>query len=200
MSARSAACVVGTEVGEELFGRRDIVGEEVRIDGRRFTVVGVLEDLGDSVSGTQNNQVLIPFTTAQRLFRDTAITTLYASALSENEADVERAMDTLDRLLYKKLGDEDDYSVSSMTRLLETMNTVTTTMTMMLAGIAGHLAAGGRHRHHEHHAGVGLGAHPGDRHPQGHRRPARRHHDAVFDRGGGDLAGGGLMGLGWDTG
>jgi putative ABC transport system permease protein len=137
MASRGAVCVVGTEVGEELFGHTDVVGEEVLVDGRRFTVVGVLEDLGDSMGGTQNNVVLIPFTTAQRMLRDTSVKTFYASAQSKEKEDVNRAMDALDDYLYKKLGDEDDYVVSSMTKLLETMSTVTSTLTMMLAGIAG---------------------------------------------------------------
>ena len=137
MASRGAVCVVGTEVGEELFGRTDVLGEEVLVDGRRFSIVGVLKDLGDSMGGSQNNVVIIPFTTAQRMIRDTSIKTFYASAQSKEKEDVNRAMDTLDDYLYKKLGNEDDYVVSSMTKLLETMSTVTSTLTMMLAGIAG---------------------------------------------------------------
>ncbi len=36
-----------------------------------------------------------------------------------------------------------------------------------------------RHRHHEHHARLGHRAHAGDRNPQGGRRAAARHRDAV---------------------
>ena len=136
-SNRSAACVVGIDVGKELFGRENILGETVRIDGRQFTVVGVLEDLGSSVMGNQNNQIMIPFTTAQRMFRNTTINTFYANAISESEYDIDRAMDTIDTFLYKKTGDEDGYSVTSMSQLLDTMSTVTNTMTLLLAGIAG---------------------------------------------------------------
>ena len=45
-----------------------------------------------------------------------------------------------------------------------------------------HLAGGRRHRHHEHHAGVGDRADARDRHPQGGRRAQQRHPDAVPDR------------------
>ena len=47
------------------------------------------------------------------------------------------------------------------------------------------LAAGRRHRHHEHHAGDGDRADPRDRHPPGPGGEAARHHHAVPDRGGG---------------
>jgi hypothetical protein len=59
----------------------------------------------------------------------------------------------------------------------------------------GHLPAGGRHRHHEHHAGHRAGAHARDRHPPRHRRQAERHHPAVPHRGGPDLDRGGLIGI-----
>ncbi len=44
-------------------------------------------------------------------------------------------------------------------------------------------AARRRHRGHEHHARLGQGADARDRHPQGPRRPAERHPQAVPDRG-----------------
>ena len=44
------------------------------------------------------------------------------------------------------------------------------------------LAAGGRHRHHEHHAGQRPRAHARDRHPPRHRRQADRHRPAVPGR------------------
>ena len=52
-----------------------------------------------------------------------------------------------------------------------------------------HLAAGRRHRHHEHHARLGHRAHPRDRHPQGGRRAAGRHPAPVPDRGDPDQRG-----------
>ena len=47
------------------------------------------------------------------------------------------------------------------------------------------VAAGGRHRHHEHPAGVGRRAHARDRHPRGDRRLARADLAAVPGRGAG---------------
>ncbi len=47
----------------------------------------------------------------------------------------------------------------------------------------GHLAAGGRHRHHEHHAGQRDRAHARDRPAQSHRRQVVGHPQPVPDRG-----------------
>ncbi|CAA9260373.1 MAG: ABC-type antimicrobial peptide transport system, permease component, partial [uncultured Acetobacteraceae bacterium] len=54
----------------------------------------------------------------------------------------------------------------------------------------GGVAAGGRHRCHEHHAGERHGAHARDRAALGHRCAAARHLGAVPDRGGGAGAAG----------
>ena len=43
---RSEVAVLGSRVAETLFGFRDPVGQTVRINGRQFTVIGVLESQG----------------------------------------------------------------------------------------------------------------------------------------------------------
>ena len=60
----------------------------------------------------------------------------------------------------------------------------TQTMTSLLAGVAARVAAGRRHRHHEHHARVGDRAHAGDRAAHGDRRARVRRAAAVSGRGG----------------
>ncbi|MEZ4609313.1 MAG: hypothetical protein R2838_03485 [Caldilineaceae bacterium] len=57
-------------------------------------------------------------------------------------------------------------------RRAEMVSDVTSTLTVLLGSIGGHQPAGGRHRHHEHHARLGDGAHPGDRSAQGRRTTA----------------------------
>ena len=53
-----------------------------------------------------------------------------------------------------------------------------------------HRAAGRRHRHHEHHAGLGDRADARDRHPPRHRRQEAQHHDPVHHGSGRALRGG----------
>ena len=57
-------------------------------------------------------------------------------------------------------------------------------MAVLLGSVAGDFPAGRRHRHHEHHAGVGHRTHARDRHPHGRRRAQPRHHAAISRRGG----------------
>ncbi len=66
LSGRNSVVLLGTDVAEELFGRTaGLVGEKVRIEGQPFRVVGVLAEKGGSAMGSEDNQVLVPMTTAQ---------------------------------------------------------------------------------------------------------------------------------------
>ena len=59
----SEVAVLGSQVAETLYGFRDPVGQTLRISGRQFTVVGVLERQGGNALGIFDDQILIPITT-----------------------------------------------------------------------------------------------------------------------------------------
>ncbi|UCD58318.1 MAG: ABC transporter permease, partial [Candidatus Hydrogenedentota bacterium] len=65
-------CVLGANVKEKLFGPQPAAGEFIRLGGFRFRVVGELAEKGEQMSqidSPDDGQILIPFTTAQKLFR-----------------------------------------------------------------------------------------------------------------------------------
>ena len=64
VNSRATVAVLGSQVAEALFGFRDPVGQTVRINGRQFTVVGVLESKGGTAFGSQDSIALVPITTA----------------------------------------------------------------------------------------------------------------------------------------
>ncbi|HEX7557455.1 MAG TPA: ABC transporter permease, partial [Leptolinea sp.] len=68
---QASVAVMGVDVADKLFGRRDgIVGETFRIEGQPFRVIGVLTPKGGGSFGSQDDLVMIPFSTAQsRLLR-----------------------------------------------------------------------------------------------------------------------------------
>jgi putative ABC transport system permease protein len=134
---RSNVCVVGVEVADELFAQRDVIGETIRIDGRAYTIVGLFTEMGDSEGTSLDSMVFIPFTIAQRTFRNTTISTFYASAYSSDDTDIDRAVATLESFMLEKTGDTDYFRVTSQSQLLETASEVANTMSLLLAGIAG---------------------------------------------------------------
>ena len=70
LSLWSKVCVIGEEIWKDLFAGLDPIGRELKINDRRFTVVGIMESRGKGLDtdNSEDNQVFIPITTAQTHF------------------------------------------------------------------------------------------------------------------------------------
>lgn len=61
--------VLGYDVYENLFGNADPLGKQVRLYGRRFTVIGVLEKKGASLFGNgHDSNVFVPVNVVRRIY------------------------------------------------------------------------------------------------------------------------------------
>ncbi len=65
------ACVVGADILQNLFGGASAdraVGQDIRIAGRPYTIIGVLEPLGSIFGFSRDNVVYIPYSAYQKSF------------------------------------------------------------------------------------------------------------------------------------
>jgi putative ABC transport system permease protein len=139
---RASVVLLGTTVAENLFGRKSgLVGETVRIEGQPFRVIGVLEEKGGSAFSNQDDQVLIPLTTAQtRLIRRTArdrVDMLMVQAVSAQA--VPQASEEIAQILRTRHQTEiaaDDFTILTQQDFLDTARTITGVLTIFLGGIA----------------------------------------------------------------
>ena len=137
---RSFVAVIGSEAATEMYGTTHAVGETFSLNGYTITVVGVLAEVGSSASGSNDNQILIPFTLAQRLSNQTSISSFYVSAASSSQ--VEQAQTAVESYLEKAFASYNtnsfgtQYSVFNQTEMLSTLSETTNTLTLMLGGIA----------------------------------------------------------------
>lgn len=131
---RYKVAVIGTDIADTIFGTRDVIGKTIQINRNNFTVIGLLKSAGSSSSGSNDEKVIIPISTAERLFKTTRISTFYIEASSSDN--VTNAYNQLNTFLYQKFGSTNDYNVFNQTDLLSTVSTTTNTLTMMLGGIA----------------------------------------------------------------
>ena len=137
---RSFVAVIGSEAATEMYGTTHAVGETFSLNGYTLTVVGVLEAVGSSASGSNDNQILIPFTLAQRLSNQTSISSFYVSAASSSQ--VEQAQAAVESYLEKAFANYNtnsfgtQYSVFNQSEMLSTLSETTNTLTLMLGGIA----------------------------------------------------------------
>lgn len=65
----SPVCILGAEVADGLFNGEDPIGKQIKIMGRRITVVGVFKKEGEDMMGmSQDKNVLIPLNLAKGIF------------------------------------------------------------------------------------------------------------------------------------
>ncbi|MFI5227505.1 MAG: ABC transporter permease [Gemmatimonadales bacterium] len=139
---RARVAVLGADV-PGLLGARDplaLVGQQVRIGGVQFTVIGILKARGTgSGFGNQDEQVLVPFGTGRfRLFKTDRVDDIFALATSE--ADLPLAMSEITLAMRRSHripeGAPDDFRIRNQSDVLETLSEATQVFTALLAGIA----------------------------------------------------------------
>ena len=113
----------------------DAIGQQIKINGDIYTVVGVLEAKSNSSEGSEDNKVIIPYTTAKRLLRN-AIVRSYSIQAKTPET-VNAAMKALESFLYKTFNNDSSYRVFNQADMLEQVNEMTQSLSLMLGGIAG---------------------------------------------------------------
>ena len=132
-------CLIGSSLASNLFEgvkTKDIVGQYILIDGDKYTVVGVLTKMGNSMGNNIDSTLIIPFTTAKYLKGDTSINTLYAKVSDENNID--RTTSVIKNYLARTLNIEEDYyTVTSQDSMIDTMSDINSTLSLLLGGIAG---------------------------------------------------------------
>jgi putative ABC transport system permease protein len=143
MLGRASVALLGPEVAESLFGHAEgVTGETIRIEGQPFRVIGVLESKGGGAFGSEDNQVLVPFTTAQtRLIRRSTanrVDIIFVQAVSGDL--VTQASEEIAQILrtrHRTPVGEDDFTIFSQQDLLTTFQSITGILTIFLGGIAG---------------------------------------------------------------
>lgn len=131
---RYQGCIIGTYIVDEIFDGSAKVGDDIRINGAVYTVIGIKEEEAESEKGSADDCVYIPYSNAVRL-GGTAISSYTFSAVSDDKVDT--CKELLDTYLYNIMKDEDLYTISTMAELLETVTTMTNMLGSILGGIAG---------------------------------------------------------------
>ena len=158
VAERHAVAVIASDVAETLFGeatlqvsrqaaRSDvaghgatesgaaILGETIRIDGRRFTVVGLLEgksrdflsSIGSAGGQDANDRVLVPYTTLQRMQGTDEIDNLHLEVRDFDEAE------TVGELVRERIGTRNP---NGFTYASETMAGYIRTTNRILGGVS----------------------------------------------------------------
>lgn len=133
-------CVINQTTATDLVGYTDCLGEQISIDGSKYTIVGVLEEDDSSLTSIFSSGSMvayIPYTSLLRLSTTVSsdITSFYVSA--QENGTMETAEASITQLLMERFEQDDEaFTVSSQDELEEAMSSVTSTLTLLLGGIA----------------------------------------------------------------
>jgi len=144
---KADVAVLGATAADDLFAGLNPLGREIKIDGKDYEVVGVLEEKGISGLTSIDDLVLIPLETGyKQVFGNQARqgSEYKISGLSLSVIDAEKVdtvMTEIDFVLRREhdltLTDDMSFTISSQSQMLESLDSITGTLTTMLGAIAG---------------------------------------------------------------
>ena len=167
-------CILGDTVRTQLFGSQDPLGAIVRLQKLSCQVIAVLAKKGQSSFGMDRDDViLVPLRMLQRRVAGNVDVSMI-SVSARDGVSTEKVQRDIERLLRERRrigpGKDDDFHVRNMQQLIKHLGGNDPGSDGAARGGGRGESAGGRDRHHEHHAGVGDRADAGNRDPAGHRR------------------------------
>lgn len=142
VATQAAVVVLGATTSQELFGPRGALDQTVVVNGTTLSVVGVLEASGSTGTSNNDDQAIVPISTAgQRLFGGTSRTgvqAIYVQAV--DQASLSAAYQEANTLLLALHGTTNptnaDFTITSQDSLVDAATSVDKTMTLLLGAVA----------------------------------------------------------------
>lgn len=120
--------VLGADVAKKLFPFIDPIGQEIKVDGHKLRIIGVLESQGDMFGQSQDNFVLTPITTFQSFYgkRNNSIN---ITVMSKDKASYQNLVE-LTEGYFRKIrkvppGDPNDFTIRTNQAILDQINSMT---------------------------------------------------------------------------
>lgn len=120
--------VLGSEIAKNLFQHGSALGEEIKIKGHKFVVVGVLAEQGSWLMGNFNpdKQIIIPIQNVFKYFKSDNSGTITINVRARNSQMIEDTKDEAIGIMRKvrglKYNEPDDFSINQQEGLLNTIN------------------------------------------------------------------------------
>ncbi len=138
----STYAVIGPDTAEELGLPKNPVGEIIRVRNTPLTIIGVTRAKGDSGMASQDDMIIVPITTLKKRITGSRFPNAVQmiSLKLYQDADNNVVSDQITALLRErhklKETDDDDFQITDMKQVMETMNTVSSYLTLLLVAIA----------------------------------------------------------------
>lgn len=120
--------VIGSEIAKNLFPHGRALGEEIKIKGHKFSIIGVLEEQGSWVMGNFNpdRQVFMPIQNIFKYFQGQNFRSITINVRAQNslmvEPTKEEAIGIMRRVRGLAHNEPNDFSINQQEGLLNTIN------------------------------------------------------------------------------
>lgn len=133
--SKNHVAILGSNIVNELYYGVDPVGKEITINGTTYTVIGTLKASSGFSMGSNNDTVIIPYTTALRSLGVKNISSLDVFLADTNLADDTVA--SIKGVLNPAFNYKDNaYTIFNMGEMIDTFQSMMSMMSLLLAGIA----------------------------------------------------------------
>jgi len=127
-------CVIGQTIKDELFAQQQAVGKWLRINDRRFRVIGVMESEGQSIGVDFDDMVIVPVASAQALFNTQSLFRILVETKSKQG--MYKAVDDISEIIKQRHEGEDDVTLVTQDSVVNTFDEILTAVTLTVASIA----------------------------------------------------------------
>jgi len=134
----SQVAVLGYGTANDLFGDNDPVGQRIKIKGKKFLVIGVMEEVGTSLFLDMDTIIYVPVTTLQKKLQGTD----YISFAMAKMIDTEKAEATVEELnILMRIRhditdpDKDDFASTTMAEATEMLGSIIDAITILLVSL-----------------------------------------------------------------
>ena len=132
--SRVRVMILGSEIAKDIFGNQNPVGENVKLDGRQFRVIGLLAPQGATIFEDVDHSVLIPLRTAQYDMLGIRHVSFIRGEL-EDERYLDQTVEEVTQTLIDRHGEE-DFSVRNTADALDILTNITNGLKFFLVAIA----------------------------------------------------------------
>ena len=135
----SRVAIIGTDIQDHLFEGVDPLGQELRVDGTPYTVIGISEKQGSTFGASQDNWVAVPLTAFQKSYGTAKTLTIYVKAGEAGQV-LETAADEVRVLVRSRRHDapgaEDSFELDTNNTLVGFFSTVTRSFGAVAGAVA----------------------------------------------------------------
>jgi putative ABC transport system permease protein len=142
---RHSVCVIGGYIVDNLFPNEDPMGKRLTIDGKTYTIVGILARKGSFLGQSQDNVIIVPLSTFEKDYSPShgygeLMYQLSIGVKPKNNLTVDQLIDQLRELMRRRHGlgydKPDDFGINTQDTLRDIYRNITRVAYIVMVAVA----------------------------------------------------------------